>query len=126
MKVLSKNVIYHGRDEPLPQRVALQAGPVSLFYEGGDLRYLRLGDREIIRRIYAAVRDRNWGTIPAKLTNVDLVDRRDSFRVFYEAEHREGDIHFAWRAEIVGEPSGRLAAWGGRTERRAMRTFRVL
>jgi D-apionolactonase len=108
MKVLSKNVIYHGRDEALPQRVALKAGPVSLFYEGGDLRYLRLGGREIIRRIYAAVRDRNWGTIPAKLANVDLVDRRDSFRVFYEAEHREGDIHFTWRAEIVGEASGRI------------------
>ena len=108
MKVLTKNIIYHGRDEALPQRVPLQAGPVSLFYESGDLRYLRLGDREIIRRIYAAVRDRNWGTIPAKISNVDLVDRRDSFRVFYQAEHRTGDIHFTWRAEIVGEASGRI------------------
>ena len=108
MKVLSKNVIYHGREEPLPQRVALHAGPVSLFYEEGDLRYLRLGNREIIRRIYAAVRDRNWGTIRAKLTNVDVVDRRDSFRIFYDAEHREGDVHFTWRAEIVGEATGRI------------------
>ena len=108
MKVLTKNVFYHGVDEPLPQRVALQAGPVSLLYEGGDLRYLRVGPREIIRRIYVAVRDRNWGTIPAKLANVDVVDRRDSFRVFYEAQHKEGDIHFTWRAEIVGEASGRI------------------
>lgn len=107
-KVLTKNLIFHGRDEPLPQRVPLQAGPVSLFFEDGDLRYLRLGDREIIRRIYAAVRDRNWATIPARVTNVDLVDRRDSFRIFYDAEHRQGDIHFTWRAEIVGETSGRI------------------
>ncbi|HKQ37596.1 MAG TPA: hypothetical protein VJ063_05920, partial [Verrucomicrobiae bacterium] len=34
--------------------------------------------------------------------------RRDSFRIFYDAEHRQGDIHFTWRAEIVGEPSGRI------------------
>jgi hypothetical protein len=108
MKVLTKNVIYHGRDEPLPERVALQAGPVSLFYDGGDLRYLRLGNREIIRRIYVAVRDRNWGTVPAKLSNVNVINQRDSFRIFYEAEHREGNIHFVWRAEIQGEASGRI------------------
>ena len=81
MKVLTKNVIYHGREEPLPQRVALQAGPVSLFYEDGNLRYLRLGSREIIRRIYVAVRDQNWGSVPAKLSNVDVVNRPDSFRL---------------------------------------------
>ena len=107
-KLLSKNVIYYGRDEPLPQSVALHAGPVSLCFVDGDLRYLRLGDREIIRRIYAAVRDRNWGTIPARVTKLDLLDHRDSFRIFYNAEHQQGDIHFTWRAEIVGEPSGRI------------------
>jgi D-apionolactonase len=108
MKVLTKNVMYHGRDEPLPERVPLRAGPASLFYEGGDLRYLRLGGREIIRRIYVAVRDRNWGTVPAKLSKVDLLDQRDAFRICYEAEHREGNIHFVWRAEVVGEASGRI------------------
>lgn len=108
MKGFTKHVIYHGSPDALPERVALRAGPVSLFFEAGDLRYLRVGNREFIRRIYAAVRDRNWGTVPAKVSNLDLVNRPDSFRIFYEAEHKQGDIHFTWRAEIVGEASGRI------------------
>ena len=97
-KSLAQNVIFYGNPNPLPERVPLRAGPVTLFYEAGDLRYLRLGNREIVRRIYVAVRDRNWGTVPAQLTNLDVVTRADSFRIFYDAEHRQGDIHFTWRA----------------------------
>lgn len=108
MKVFPKNVLYHGSLEPPRERVALRAGPVTLFYMDGDLRYLRLGQREIIRRIYVAVRDRNWGTVPAELTNLDLVRRPDSFRIFYEAVHVQGEINFIWKAEIIGEPSGRI------------------
>ena len=57
--MLPKNVIRYGNAEPLPERIPLQAGPLSLVYEAGDLRYLRLHDREILRRVYVAVRDRN-------------------------------------------------------------------
>ena len=53
-----------GTDKPEPPQVRLRAGPLSLFYDNGDLRYIRLGEYEVIRRIYAAVRDRNWRTIP--------------------------------------------------------------
>src|SRR5687768_15664957 len=108
MKVFPKNVLYHGSLEAPPERVPLRAGPLTLFYMNGDLRYLRLGQREIIRRIYVAVRDRNWGTVPAELNNLDLVRRKDSFRIFYDADHIQGDIHFTWKAEIIGEPSGRI------------------
>ena len=41
---LSKNVQYYGKDEPLPEQIDLKAGPLNLFYEAGDLSYIKLGD----------------------------------------------------------------------------------
>ena len=86
----------------------LRADPLSLIYQGGDLRYVKLGEREVIRRIYAAVRDRNWGTVPARLENVEVDSREDSFRIRYDAEHKEREIHFVWRGEITGGQDGTI------------------
>ena len=33
---LPKKVQYYGKDEPLPEQIDLQAGPLNLFYEAGD------------------------------------------------------------------------------------------
>ena len=69
---LSPNIIYYGRADDLPRRIILSAGPLTAEFETGDLRYIRLGDREIIRRIYAAVRDRNWRTISGQISDLTV------------------------------------------------------
>ena len=56
---LPKTVLYYGKNEPLPEQKTLRAGPLSLIYEAGDLRYIKLGNHEILRRVYAAIRDHN-------------------------------------------------------------------
>lgn len=104
--MLPKNVIRYGNAEPLPERIPLQAGPLSLVYEAGDLRYLRLHDREILRRVYVAVRDRNWGTVPARLSNVRIDAGGDTFRITYDAENQQGEIDFRWQGTITGDASG--------------------
>jgi hypothetical protein len=103
---LPENVLHYGREEPLPERTLLRAGPLSLVYEAGDLRYVRLGEREILRRVYAAVRDRNWATIPARLSNVRIEANEDSFRITYDVEHQEREIDFAWRGTLTGAADG--------------------
>ncbi|HTE18107.1 MAG TPA: hypothetical protein VK689_06970, partial [Armatimonadota bacterium] len=108
MTAPSPNILYYGREEPLPEQVPLRAGPLSLVYEAGDLRYVRLGDREIVRRIYAAVRNHNWDTLPAALSNVHIQDGGQEFRITYDAEHRAGDVDFAWQAVITGGADGTL------------------
>ena len=96
----------------------LKAGPLTLFLEPGGLRYIKLGSREVVRRIYAAVRDRNWGTVPGHLSDWAVVDRGNSFRVTFLSTH-EGlggmssdgspeEIRFAWRGEIEGGTDGSL------------------
>ena len=98
----------HGSAQPLPERVAMRAGPLALVFEAGDLRYLTLGGREVIRRIYAAVRDRNWGTVPSVISNLELHIADQSFRITYTSTHRLNEIHFVWQAGITGEADGTI------------------
>ena len=64
--------LLHGTaDPPAPMR-ALRAGPVSLLLDGIDLRYLRIGGTELVRRVYAAVRDVDWDTVPAVVSGLEV------------------------------------------------------
>lgn len=72
----------------------------------GDLRYLKLGDHEVLRRIYAAVRDRHWNTIPGQISDLQSDVSDASFRVTFVSTHRQGEIHFVWRGEITGDGQG--------------------
>jgi len=106
--MLPKNVLYYGKDEPLPEQVALRAGPLSLVYEEGDVRYIKLGEHEILRRIYVATRDRNWGTVLPVISNVQMDIADASFRISYEVENKEGDINFFWKGIITGDSDGTI------------------
>jgi len=106
MNRLPLRVLYYGKDEPLPEQTPLRAGPLSLIFEAGDLRTIRLGGREVLRRVYVAVRDRNWGTMPSALSNVQIERRDRSFRIAYDVESRQGEIDFFWRGTITGDARG--------------------
>jgi len=92
----------------VPERIALQAGPLSLCFENGDLRYIRYGKQELIRRIYGAVRDHQWGTVPAVLSNLEINDSSAGFALRYTSTHRQNDLHFVWQAQITGDAHGRI------------------
>ena len=105
---LSKNVQYYGKDEPLPEQIDLQAGPLNLFYEAGDLRYIKFGDKEIIRRVYIAVRDHNWDTVIPILSNVKMDIADDSFCITYDVNNKQKNIDFFWQGKIVGNTNGAI------------------
>jgi len=104
--MLPARVLYYGTDEALPERVKLRAGPLSLVYEKGDLRYIRLGEREILRRVYVAIRDRNWGTVPPRFSNVRKDVKQDSFRISYDVENKQDGVDFFWKGTITGDAQG--------------------
>ncbi len=106
--MLPPRVLCYGKDEPLPERVPLRAGPLSLFWEGGDLRAIRLGEVEVLRRVYVAIRDRNWGTVAPVLSNVVMDVGASAFRIQFDVENRQDEIHFAWRGEITGAADGTI------------------
>ena len=86
----------------------LRAGPLSLIYQAGDLRYVRLGEREIVRRVLVAVRDRNWGTVPNRLSNLQITRGPGWFHIEYDVESRQREIDFAWHAVLTGDAQGAL------------------
>jgi D-apionolactonase len=108
MPPLPKNILYYGAEAALPEQVEFQAGPLSVLFEGGDLRYIRYGDREVVRRIYVAVRDRNWGTVPPRLSNLKIERTAASFQITYDCQHQQGGIDFFWKATIRGEANGSI------------------
>ena len=105
---LPNAVYYYGAEAPLPRRVELRAGPLSMISEQGDLRYVKLGEWEVLRRVYFALRDRSWGTVPAQLSNFQCDCDDDSFRISYRAEHKHNDIDFVWLGAIRGDPGGTI------------------
>jgi hypothetical protein len=106
---LSRNQLRYGRDDAPPARHMLRAGPLTAVLEGADLRRVRLGDIEVAQRIYVAVRDEVWNTIPAQYTDWQLDIADDHFAVGITANHRYQDIDFSWRGQIAGTAEGRIS-----------------
>jgi hypothetical protein len=102
--------LWYGRDEPPVERRALRAGPVALELDETDLRYVRAGPTEVLRRLYVAIRDRNWNTIPAELSGLEVEAAGDRFAIRFEARNRAGEIDFRWRGAIEGAADGTITA----------------
>lgn len=106
-----RNRLYYGDAETsASERTPLRAGPLSLVYENGDLRYIRYGDQELIRRIYMTVRGDDWSTPTPVLTEVQREIGPDSFRIVYEAHAAlpEKGIDFTSRHTLTGTSDGTL------------------
>jgi hypothetical protein len=84
----------------------LRAGGLEAELHVPALRYIRFNGAELARRIYPAIRDDSWGTVPAIVTSLKVAQRRDRFFVTFRAAHRRGDLAFAWLAAIVGSAEG--------------------
>lgn len=76
--------------------------------DGIDLRYVSHGEIELVRRLQAAVRDTDWGTVPAQVDRFELEREDERFRLRFEARHRRGPLRFAWRGTVEGSDSGRI------------------
>lgn len=103
-----RNSMYYGAVEALPRLRELRAGPLTLDLEGGDLRYVRLGDIEILRRVYVAMRIRNWLTVPPRYSNFRLDVSAHSFRVEFDADHVQDEVNFHWHGRITGSEDGTI------------------
>ncbi|MEZ4660224.1 MAG: hypothetical protein R2911_21920 [Caldilineaceae bacterium] len=90
---------------PCPHKFR-RAGPLTMIYENGDLRYIKLGAREIVRRLYVAIRNRNWDTAANLLSDVQMEIGADSFTIRYICTNKLGDIDFVWRGELHGAADG--------------------
>jgi hypothetical protein len=96
--------LWYGRDEPPIESIPLRAGPVTALLVGRDLRNVCYGSHEVAQRIYVAIRDRNWDTVPGEVRDLEIDQRDDSFAVRFTVTHRWRYIDAIWRGDIIVQP----------------------
>ena len=104
----SQAFLYCGRETVRP--IELRAGPLTLSFEPQTafLRHIRLGDHEVVRAIYAAIRDQDWATISPQIDLHEQEIKPDSFRIVFDAVCRRGAIDYLWRGTLTGDNTGRV------------------
>ncbi|WP_395094654.1 hypothetical protein [Armatimonas sp.] len=92
----------------------LKAGPLRCKFADGELRYIKLGDTELVRRVFFAVRTKTWDTLAPKLTRCDIAQTPDTFTITLEAICERGaagfdsDGGYAWSGKIEGKRDGTI------------------
>jgi hypothetical protein len=104
----SRYQLWHGRNAPPIERRELHAGRLTALLEEGDLRYIRVDGVEVVRRIYVAVRDEVWNTIPATYSDFAYDFAPDHFTVRLRAGHRYQQINVDWQGTISGNADGTI------------------
>ena len=80
-----------------------------MIYENGFIRYIKYGDNEIVRMIYMALRDKNWGTYLPEIKYEKINVYENSFYITYQCDYKESDtVIFSWNAVIQGGESGKI------------------
>jgi hypothetical protein len=97
---------WYGRDEAPCELRMLRAGAFECALDGPDLRYLRFGEIELVRRVYLAVRDVNWVTIADSEREIAVTESADGFVATCRLRHRRGPIDFEWRGRLEGLADG--------------------
>jgi hypothetical protein len=77
-------------------------------FQDGELRYLCAGNREIVRRIYFAVRDERYDTVMPVFSEVAVETAADSFTIRLAATCSNDVAGFTWTGTIAGTADGRI------------------
>lgn len=94
------------------ENMQLSAGPLVMDFDPTTawLRSLRVGTTEILRGIFAAVRDQDWNTLPMTIRNLQCAQRTDGFTLsFVAACLADQDVVFEWQGEIIGNNLGTVS-----------------
>jgi hypothetical protein len=98
-----------GTEVPEAKGRELRAGPITAILDNGALRYIRLGDVEVLRAIAFLVRDENWGTYTPEIRNQKIRQTPQGFTVTYDARCGETGRALAYHAEISASADGSLS-----------------
>lgn len=86
----------------------LNAGPVRIKLAEGELRYLRVNGREVLRRVYFAVRDARWDTVPPNFEVTEVVSGVEEFTAKLRARCVNEIADVGWSGRIQGRADGSI------------------
>lgn len=101
---INKLIKLHGSTTPITSPLMLNAGNLTLEYEKGNIRYITGNGHEIIRMIYAAVRDDKWITVEPAITGEEITVSEDNFSIIWHAHYRLNEIDFESGYWLSGGP----------------------
>lgn len=87
----------------------LRAGALSAEFDNGALRYIKIGETEVIRAIAFLVRDENWGTFTPVVEDLKLDQTAEEFSVTYRATCSDAARTLVYDARITGGADGSLS-----------------
>lgn len=102
IKTLSENIKQTGKADTDPPEVLLRAGNLEMKFRNGALRYVSLGNGELIRMVFVAVRDPEWLTVIPVISEENYIIQPDSFTLGFTCRYVSGDIDFEAIFEITG------------------------
>jgi hypothetical protein len=104
----SRAIALCGTEQPdTPGRI-LRAGPMTVEFDNGQLRYLKVNGVEVLRAVGFLVRDENWGTYTPAISNLQFDQRADSFSVSFHAVCKRPAQEIVYDARIEGTRDGNL------------------
>jgi D-apionolactonase len=81
--------------------VLIQAGEVSARIRGPEVWQVRLRDWLVVERLYVAVRDTEWNTVPCQLKGYELASSRTGELAVITAVHQVGPASsFTWTGRL--------------------------
>jgi hypothetical protein len=108
MSVLRERV---GTEQEEPVCVLLTAGALTAELAGGNLRAIRYRGREVLRGVAYLVRDKDWATYDAAISELELEQQDSGFTVRYRALCIDASTQqtLEYEADISGTADGKLS-----------------
>jgi len=97
-----------GTGEPVASAKTLRAGPLTVDFDNGALRYVEVGGKEAIRNIAFVVRDKDWGTYNPVLENLKIGQGPNGFDVSFDVICKDSTQELHYSARIRGKSDGTL------------------
>ncbi len=102
------NRILYGSDCAIPTPIILKAGLIDLIFQGGMIRQITFDTIPVCNRVYFALRDRHWNTIPGSFTIMQQSIDSSGFKLTFKGMYSQGDINLESTFDLHGRSSGEL------------------
>lgn len=103
----------------------LQAGQLRASIVGTELRHVYVGKVQVVQRLYVAVRDAEWNTVPGVIDQLSILNGPDYFSIELTVRHVGSGVDFSWTGQYTGNADGQLACSMEGTANRAFSQSRI-
>jgi D-apionolactonase len=99
-----REFLLYGTNQKEHEARLLKAGPLSAEFINGNLRTIACDGVEVLRAISFLVRDKDWGTCAPAMSNLEIIESNEGFKVSFDANCGGPESStLILRASITGE-----------------------